>query len=444
MRFWVCRPNRIPDDSELLGVGLHALSLGSGLAISVVLGDDRAVDVALREYDAVELLAVPVGLDSEHGAVMVVALPEGNRGQEALLVAQALGDEISLALDNAFFFEQAVTRAENLETIFRISQAVGSSLQVKVVLNRVLDVVQKILSADAVALLLYDARKRSLTTAMARGLVPPDVLHLELEPGGDVPGQVFSSGEPVAIRDLHTGMDGLAGAAAHSDLGSLLAVPMLARGRSIGVLMVFSGQRGAFPDEDINVLRTFASQAALSLDTARLYSREHQVATVLQQSILPDALPDFPELTAASVYAPAGEDAEIGGDYYDLFRVRDGSIWFVIADVAGKGVEAATKTSMIKYAVRAFAAAGLGPGQVLGEVNQMTTEAGDPERDRDGLGRPLHPEGRHAALGERRSSARAPEAGRRPIRALGHHRPAAGRHLRRALRRGVDRGPAGR
>ena len=202
---------------ELLAVGLHALGLGTGLSISVPRGDDRAVDVVLREYDAVELLVVPIGLDSEHGAVMLVGLPELQRGHEALLVAQALADEIALALDNAFFFEQAVTRAENLETIFRISQAVGSSLQVKVVLNRVLDVVQRILSADAVALMLFDARKRSLSTAMARGNVPPDVLHLDLEPGSDVPGHVFSSGEPVAIRDLHTGMDGVAGAAAEGE-----------------------------------------------------------------------------------------------------------------------------------------------------------------------------------------------------------------------------------
>ena len=99
---------------------------------------------------------------------------------------------------------------------------------------------------------------------------------------------------------------------------------------------------------------------------------------MLQQSILPEALPDFPELRTASVYAPAGEDTEIGGDYYDLFRVKDGSIWFAIADVAGKGVEAATKTSMIKYALRSFAAAGLEPAQVLGELNRMTAESGDP------------------------------------------------------------------
>jgi len=365
-------------DSELLGVGLRALGLANGGTVVVAEGEDSAVDGVLHEHDAEALLVVPIALDSEHGAVMTVGLRQHDNSREATLVAQAFADEIALALDNAYFYERAVTRAENLETIFRISQAVGSSLQVKVVLNRVLDVVQKLLSADAVALMLYDARKRTLSTAMARGNVPSSVLHLVLEPGVDIPGHVFATGEPVAIRDLHTGMRGVAGVAAGNDLGSLIAVPMLARGRSVGVLMVFSSQRGAFSDEELNVLRTFASQAALALDTARLYSREHEVATVLQQSILPDALPEFDEVAAGSVYAPAGEEVEIGGDYYDLFRAGDGSIWFAIADVCGKGVEAATKTSMIKYAIRAFVAAGLAPRQVMGEVNRMTVEAGDP------------------------------------------------------------------
>ena len=307
-----CRPNQISLTTASCSVWLYAPSLGSGLAISVVLGDDRAVDVALRENDAVELLAVPIGLDSEHGAVMVVALPEGNRGQEALLVAQhsameyfhRVGQRVLLRASGHASREPGDHLPDQPGCGFLASTQGGTQPRAR---RGSEDSLGGCGRASPVrrAQAILDHRDG------ARAVLP-DVLHLELEPGSDVPGRVFSSGEPVAIRDLHTGMDGLAGAAAHSDLGSLLAVPMLARGRSIGVLMVFSGQRGAFPDEDINVLRTFASQAALSLDTARLYSREHQVATVLQQSILPEALPDFPELTAASVYAPAGEDAENG------------------------------------------------------------------------------------------------------------------------------------
>lgn len=365
------------EESVVLGAAYGALGGARQDGATVVSsGTDRSVDTLLVAWECQQLLVVPIGLDTNHGAVMVVGFSE-NRPEEALSVSEALADEVALALDNAYFYQRAVTRAANLETIFRISQAVGSSLQINVVLNRVLDVVQKILSADAVGLMSYENRSRALKASMGRGELPARFMSMELEPGEDVPGQVFSRGEPVALRDLHAGMGGLAGMAAEVGLRSMLAVPLLARGRSIGVLIVFSMQSGAFLDEDVNVLQTFASQAALAIDTARLYSREHEVATVLQQSILPDELPDFPEIRAGSVYEPAGRETEIGGDYYDVFR-GDGSIWFAIGDVCGKGVYAATKTSMIKYVVRALVVAGYSPARVMAEVNDMIAEGDDP------------------------------------------------------------------
>jgi len=340
-------------------------------------GEDSGADVLLEAEGAEEMLVVPIAFDSDHGAALIVALAGRTAGQRDIDLAEALSNEIALAFDNAYLFERAVSRAANLETIFRISQAVGSSLQVNVVLNRVLDVVQKILSADAVALMTYDSRRRMIKTAMARGAVSPNIVDLELAPGDDVPGYVFSTGEPASFRDLHEPMGGIAGDAAAHGLRSMLGVPLLARGRSIGVLMVFSAEPGAFTDEDMGILQTFATQAALAIDTARLYSREHDVASILQASILPDALPVMAEVDASSVYEPAGAEAEIGGDYYDLFRAPDGSVWFAIADVCGKGVVAATKTSMIKYSVRSLVAAGLFPSGVLGEVNRMVAETGE-------------------------------------------------------------------
>lgn len=367
-------------DAAVLAVALRALDRASSTARPTLIarGADQYADELLDTLGGEQLLVLPVALDTDHGAVMVIAGDRSLSMGESIQVAGAVADELALAFDNAYFYERAVSRAANLETIFRISQAVGSSLQVNVVLNRVLDVVQKILSADAVALLEYDGRKKSLTTAMARGDIPPSLLSVELVPGDDVPGYVFSSGQPATLRDMHPGMRGIAGDAAANDLRSLLAVPLLARGRPIGVLMVFSVDPSSFTDEDASMLQTFATQAALAIDTARLYSREHDVATVLQQSILPAELPEFDELEAGSVYAPAGMDAEIGGDYYDLFKDPVGDIWFSIADVCGKGVHAATRTSMIKYALRAFASAGMSPAQVLSGLNRMISEAGDP------------------------------------------------------------------
>jgi serine phosphatase RsbU (regulator of sigma subunit) len=331
----------------------------------------------MEELGAREMIVVPIALESDHGAVLIVTFDSDQVSRRDIELAEAVGNEIALSFDNAFFYQQALTRADNLETVFRISQTVGSSLEVKVVLDRVLDVVQKILSADAVALMTYDARLRTMSTEMARGAVSPSIVERMFKPGDDIIGYVFESGEPVSLRDMSETMGGIAGDAARHGLQSMLAVPLLARGRSLGVLTVFSASEGAFGEEDMNLLRTFASQAALAIDTARLYSREHEVASVLQRSLLPEALPNFPELEAASVYEPAGGEAEIGGDYYDLFRAPDSTIWLSIADVCGKGVRAATKTSMIKYAVRSLVAAGFSPGRVIGEVNRMVAEAGD-------------------------------------------------------------------
>ena len=366
-------------EDDLLGLALRKLAPGESVQPVIVRrGDDEAAAGLLDRSGADQLMLVPVALDRLHGAVLGLALPELLGSRRDAELAESVANELALALENAYLYEQAVARANNLETIFRISQAVGSSLQVNVVLNRVLDVVQKILSADALALMTYDQRRRTISTAMARGAVSPDLVDRVFTPADDIPGYVFTTGVPAIYNDLHEGMGGIAGDAAVHDLRSLLAVPLLARGRSIGVLTVFSAETAAFSEEDKSTLQTFASQAALAIDTARLYSREHEVATILQKSILPGALPEFAEVETGSVYAPAGGDAEIGGDYYDLFRTADGRILFAIADVCGKGVVAATKTSMIKYSVRSLAAAGFSPAQILGEVNRMVTETGDP------------------------------------------------------------------
>ena len=366
------------DEAALSAFALRVLLRSDSQGpVAIEQGEDPGGDSIMERNGAHLLLIIPVAVESQHGAVLVVSLPSSQVGHRELELADAVSNQMELALENAYLYERALARAANLETIFRISQAVGSSLQVNVVLNRVLDVVQKILSADAVALMIYDARKREIATSMARGSVSADMVGLRLAPGEDVPGYVFSTGEPAAFRELNESMGGIAGNAAAHGLKSMLAVPMLARGRSIGVLVVFSAEAGAFTDEDMNVLQTFASQAALAADTARMFSREHDVASILQKSILPGDLPEFAEIVAASAYEPAGADVEIGGDYYDLFRATDDAIWFVIADVCGKGVVAATKTSMIKYSVRSLVAAGLGPARVLSEVNQMVVGTGE-------------------------------------------------------------------
>jgi serine phosphatase RsbU (regulator of sigma subunit)/HAMP domain-containing protein len=387
---------------DLLNAGCVSLAVTEHLA-------EARQDPEFRAWDAVFLANAPdpgshdpvvvehpagtTPLGDTRSPLLLVPLLEGGRRRGLLVLecralgggfterhvslAGTIGWEMSLALENEWLLRKARMRAVNLETIFRISQAVSSSLQSTVVLNRVLDVVQKIFTAEAVSLMTFDPAKRMVVTAMARGLSDPELLYFEVEPGDDLPGRVFEDGRAEMFARLDGVDTRLARLASDADLHSLLAVPLLARGRSVGVLSVYAREPGVFEDEDLELLQTFATQAALAIDTAELYGREHRVASLLQASILPEQLPAIAGLDLASVYRPASQEAEIGGDYFDVFQVPDGRVVVAVADVVGKGVYAATKTSMIRYSLRGLAAAGLGPAESVGELNRMVAEAGD-------------------------------------------------------------------
>jgi serine phosphatase RsbU (regulator of sigma subunit)/HAMP domain-containing protein len=325
------------------------------------------------------MVVTPLVIDDRLVGLLVVGSPTAlvRVTPRQMRVVEVIGTQVSLALQNEMLFEQAKGRADNLETVFRISQAVSSSLQSKVVLNRVLDVVQKIFSADAVILMTYDADRKTLLVPMARGLLHRDMLESEFAPGVDLPGRVFATKQPERYDSLENVDTALTRVARSQGLESMLVVPLLARGRSIGVLSVLARGHASFSDDDMELLRTFASQAALAIDNARMFSQEHHVATVLQESILPSQLPRIPGIDSSSIYLPAGSEVEIGGDYYDLFTTPDGRLALTIGDVCGKGVVAATKTSMIKYAIRGMVVAGLEPAAVLTEINRMLIETGD-------------------------------------------------------------------
>ncbi len=402
--------------AELLGYGGWAVALegrsrlGMG-AVSEGSDDARALDawraveaayrgpaesaetpVAIEDVRAEAELAAVVGPgwgsalfipllqgSISRGALVLHDRQHGRRPSERqLLLATTAGQQVSLAIRGAHLLRQARTRAANLQTVFRISQAVSSELQVTAVLSGVLDVVQKILSADAVALMSFDAERNLIETSMARGLDSGEMLSFRVRPGEDIPGRVFAIGAPLSYGDLSARETALAAMAAARGFESMVAVPLMARGRPIGVLAVYAKAAAAFSAEDVELLLTFASQAALAIDTAALYGKEHRVASVLQASILPDSLPAVEGLEAASFYLPCGPEAEIGGDFYDLFETESGLVVLAIGDVCGKGVAAATKTSMVKYTLRGLVGAGAGPSTALVELNRQVALTGDP------------------------------------------------------------------
>ena len=131
-----------------------------------------------------------------------------------------------------------------------------------------------------------------------------------------------------------------------------------------------------FRQEILELAEDLSRRAALALDNARLYSERMAISQSLQRSLLPPGLPDVPNVEIEVIYRAAGEGNEVGGDFYDVFPIRDGAYGFAIGDVCGTGPEAAAVTGLARHALRLLAREGFGGPAVLERLNAAILDEG--------------------------------------------------------------------
>lgn len=157
---------------------------------------------------------------------------------------------------------------------------------------------------------------------------------------------------------------------------SVLIVPLRARGRTLGVLtLVTAESRRRFDETDKEFAEQLASRAAVAVDNARLASARREIAETLQRSLLPDAVPPIPGWEVATLYraASASDEVEVGGDFYDFFKTTDG--WMVLlGDVTGRGVQAASMTSLVRHGARFLAKQEHSPSAILARLDEALRE----------------------------------------------------------------------
>jgi serine phosphatase RsbU (regulator of sigma subunit)/ketosteroid isomerase-like protein len=156
-----------------------------------------------------------------------------------------------------------------------------------------------------------------------------------------------------------------------------ITIELRARGRPTGVLTISVGPSGRrYDDSDVHFVTVLAGRVALALDNAGLFSdlerAEHEraeIAETLQRGLLPPPLPHIPGWSVAATYRPAGAENELGGDFYDAFRISGG--WMVvIGDVTGRGAKAAAVTAHARYTLRTAAALTGDPVIALATLNR--------------------------------------------------------------------------
>jgi serine phosphatase RsbU (regulator of sigma subunit) len=151
---------------------------------------------------------------------------------------------------------------------------------------------------------------------------------------------------------------------------SVVIAALKARGRRFGTLTLASAESGRlFEDADVQLAEELAARAGMAIDNARLYTERTRIAHTLQAKLLPERLPDIPDVVVAARYRAAGELNEVGGDFYDVFP-RSPTEWaLVVGDVSGKGAEAAAVTALARYTLRAGALETTPPSDALRRLN---------------------------------------------------------------------------
>ncbi|WP_131732565.1 ATP-binding SpoIIE family protein phosphatase [Actinomadura formosensis] len=197
--------------------------------------------------------------------------------------------------------------------------------------------------------------------------------------------QAMRTGRPVHIRRVDPARAArLAAAFGGRDLRplftgrALLVVPLIARGRVLGTFKLLrKPDRPWFDESDLAMVDEIARHAALCIDNGRLYRHEVKVAEELQRSMLPDDPPDVAGARVRYRYRPAGQAAQVGGDWFDAIPLPGSRLGLVVGDVMGHGLTSAAIMGQMRTAVRTLAAEDMWPGRLLRRLDWLARRLGE-------------------------------------------------------------------
>ena len=326
----------------------------------------RARGGSYRHYD---VRAVPIERDGKI-AEWVGACTDVTSQREAEEMRGRLTDQLSAAALRTARLQQATAM-------------LAEALEVEQVVEVITEVGRTAIGALRSAVALLEEDKLRLRVVNPSGLAPagPDGAGVRLTL--DTPSvmtRAIATRRPVLIADpeeLRAQFDSDPGAADGErltdtgDEAAWVGLPLLAAGMPLGALRFSFGKPRTILEEERVFLEALAGQCALSVERATMYEKEHTAAVTLQRSLLPGELPSVPGLALDARYLPRSTD--VGGDWYDVFRLPDRRLAVTVGDVMGKGLLAAAGMGRVRNALRALALTDPRPAAVLAGLDRLFT-----------------------------------------------------------------------
>ncbi|HEX4831497.1 MAG TPA: SpoIIE family protein phosphatase [Trebonia sp.] len=315
-----------------------------------------------RHYD---VHAVPVERDGKI-AEWVGACTDVTSQREAEEMRGRLTEQLSAAALRTARLQQAtsmlaeaLTVEQVVEVITEVGRTAIGALRSAVALLDPETLQLRVVNSDGLPSAGSDAAGRRLT------MDTPSVMT-----------RAIATRRPVLITDpddLGRQFEGEASVADTGDERSWVGLPLLAAGQPLGALRFSFSSARRISEEERVFLEALAGQCSLAVERAEMYEREHQTAMTLQRSLLPDKLPTVPGLALDARYLPVTRNMDIGGDWYDVFRLPEGRMAVTVGDVMGKGLTAAAGMGRVRNALRALALTDSRPSAVLTGLDRLFT-----------------------------------------------------------------------
>jgi GAF domain-containing protein len=330
-------------------------------AIGAQLGQPRAREV-WSSFRTASLIACPVRgeFGSQLGELVVASVDQRRRlGTAQLPMVEALADLAAISLERTDLLETEGRRARDELKLKRAAEAISASLDPAEVYVRVVGHAAAITGATCALLTRLNGRAGEVRTAAT------------VDCSDELAAQVSSLDSASFGHVARTRTPLARSGAEAAPLGSVMHVPIELGPRLYGVLTAGHDEPGRFEDRDLELLVKLARSSAAAIANAIDFQRERRIARALTLGFVPESLPELAGYETGLLYAPAANEAT-GGDVYGAWPVAGGdNVAVLIGDVAGKGVETAALSAMVRFFIEARSWDTVCPAQVLNQANEM-------------------------------------------------------------------------
>ncbi len=335
------------------------------------------VDIDIKSIISIPLIAKGQMI----GVIEAINKNNGEFSESDLAILEGLANQIAVAIDNANLYREAQRELLEKNLLIEISEKLSSTLSLNELLETIVDSLKQSVEFDSGGVFIINNDQTEIESLYTLGYEGCSEEQIHLKYGQGLVGHVADSGEPIFVSNVAENPNYID---MHCNTKSEMLVPLKIDNRVIGVFNVESIKLNAYDKKDLNLLTAFASQAAVSIERARLHEELVESNKIGQQlSIARDIQMSFLPKTKLVVnnYDITGENipsGQVGGDYYDFIRIVDNQIGIAIGDVSGKGIPASLLMASFRASMLAEIRNNYSIRIICQKVNQLLYESMQP------------------------------------------------------------------